>query len=245
MLRVLGYSEQENPTFQSHPPELALWEFLVLWVKDTKFWPSQLNWSLPLFFLLGSSKEIFAGGKDELNWKGARTQSKKKNLPSGSRDALLPAWPQGCQNLQEGAKGQQSQAVTPVPSLRLFTDGLIWALGMKFAIEQINNSSSLLPGIRLGYDMYDTCFEPLVALQPSLLFLTRRGTSTIGVLCNYTEYQPRVTAVIGPHKSDLCLLTAKLFSSFLIPQVETSQDKEFSLLGSADKNWDFLFVSPV
>ncbi|NXX30187.1 TS1R3 protein, partial [Nicator chloris] len=109
---------------------------------------------------------------------------------------------------------------------RLFTDGLIWALGMRFAIDQINNSSSLLPGITLGYDMYDTCFEPLVALQPSLLFLTRKGTTGIGVLCNYTEYQPRVTAVIGPHKSDLCLVTAKLFSSFLIPQVSYGASSE-------------------
>ncbi|NXJ29291.1 TS1R3 protein, partial [Dicrurus megarhynchus] len=109
---------------------------------------------------------------------------------------------------------------------RLFTDGLIWALGMRFAIDQINNSSSLLPGITLGYDMYDTCFEALVALQPSLLFLTRNGTTGIGVLCNYTEYQPRVTAVIGPHTSDLCLVTAKLFSSFLIPQVSYGASSE-------------------
>ncbi|NWW20081.1 TS1R3 protein, partial [Falcunculus frontatus] len=109
---------------------------------------------------------------------------------------------------------------------RLFTDGLIWALGMRFTIDQINNSSTLLPGITLGYDMYDTCFEALVALQPSLLFLTQNGTTGIGVLCNYTEYQPRVTAVIGPHKSDLCLVTAKLFSSFLIPQVSYGASSE-------------------
>ncbi|NXU33518.1 TS1R3 protein, partial [Drymodes brunneopygia] len=109
---------------------------------------------------------------------------------------------------------------------RLFTDGLIWALGMRFAIDEINNSSSLLPGITLGYDMYDTCFEALVALQPSLLFLARNGTTGIGVLCNYTEYQPRVTAVIGPPQSSLCLLTAKLFSSFLIPQVSFGASSE-------------------
>uniref|UniRef100_A0A8C5TN65 Taste receptor type 1 member 3 n=1 Tax=Malurus cyaneus samueli TaxID=2593467 RepID=A0A8C5TN65_9PASS len=108
----------------------------------------------------------------------------------------------------------------------LFADGLIWALAMKFAIEQINNSSSLLPGITLGYDMHDTCFEALVALQPSLLFLSRKGTAAIGVLCNYTEYQPRVTAVIGPHQSDLCLVTARLFSSFLIPQVSYGASSE-------------------
>ncbi|NXQ26201.1 TS1R3 protein, partial [Alaudala cheleensis] len=109
---------------------------------------------------------------------------------------------------------------------RLFTDGLIWALGMRFAIDQINNSSSLLPGITLGYDMYDTCLEPLVALQPSLLFLAREGSTDIGVLCNYSEYRPRVTAVIGPHKSGLCLVTAKLFSSFLIPQVSYGASSE-------------------
>lgn len=116
----------------------------------------------------------------------------------------------------------------PPPSLpsshpRLFLNGLIWALGMKFAIEEINNSTTLLPGVRLGYDMYNTCFEPLMALQPSLLFLTRRGTRAIGVHCNYTDYQPRVTAVIGPHRSDLCLATAKLFSFFLVPQVSSLQ----------------------
>ncbi|XP_010146746.1 PREDICTED: taste receptor type 1 member 3 [Eurypyga helias] len=109
---------------------------------------------------------------------------------------------------------------------RLFAEGLIWALAMKFAIEQINNSTSLLPGVKLGYDMHDSCFEPVVALQPSLLFLTRNGTTSIGVLCNYTDYQPRVTAVIGPHKSDLCLVTAKLFSFFLIPQVSYGATSE-------------------
>ncbi|RLV87396.1 hypothetical protein DV515_00015746 [Chloebia gouldiae] len=89
---------------------------------------------------------------------------------------------------------------------------------MTFAIEQINNSSSVLPGLRLGYELHDSCSEPLVALRPSLLFLARRGSSGIALLRNYSEYQPRVTAVIGPHSSDLCLLTARLFSSFLIPQ---------------------------
>ncbi|XP_072210571.1 taste receptor type 1 member 3 [Excalfactoria chinensis] len=109
---------------------------------------------------------------------------------------------------------------------RLFLDGLIWALGMKFAIDEINNSTSLLPGVKLGYDIYDTCFEPLAALQPSLLFVTQNGTTGIGIECNYTDYQPRVTAVIGPHKSDLCLLTAKLFSFFLIPQVSYGASSE-------------------
>ncbi|NXX85946.1 TS1R3 protein, partial [Urocolius indicus] len=115
---------------------------------------------------------------------------------------------------------------TVVVCERLYVDGLIWALGMKFAIDQINNSTSLLPGVQLGYDMHDTCFEPLAALQPSLLFLAQNGTTGIGVLSNYTDYQPRVTAVIGPHNSDLCLVTAKLFSFLLIPQVSYGASSE-------------------
>ncbi|KAM9521125.1 taste receptor type 1 member 3 [Guaruba guarouba] len=109
---------------------------------------------------------------------------------------------------------------------RLYVDGLIWALGMKFAIDQINNSTSLLPGVKLGYDMYDTCFEPATTLQPSLLFLTQNSSTGIGVLCNYSDYQPRVTAVIGPYKSALCLLTAKLFGFFWIPQVSYGASSE-------------------
>ncbi|XP_060115584.1 taste receptor type 1 member 3-like [Heteronotia binoei] len=102
---------------------------------------------------------------------------------------------------------------------RIYTAGLIWALGMTFAVEEINNSTTLLPGIKLGYDIYDDCMESIIALQSSLLFLTKAGSNSVGVLCNYTDYHPRVLAVIGPHSSELCTVTAKLFSFFLMPQV--------------------------
>ncbi|CAM5105689.1 unnamed protein product [Natator depressus] len=109
---------------------------------------------------------------------------------------------------------------------RLYASGLIWALGMKFAIDKINNSTSLLPGIKLGYEIYDTCLQPVVVIQPSLLFLTREGSTGIRVLCSYTDYQTRVTAVIGPYVSDLALITAKLFGFFLIPQVSYGASSE-------------------
>lgn len=100
---------------------------------------------------------------------------------------------------------------------------------MKFAIDKINNSTSLLPGIKLGYEIYDTCLEPVVVIQPSLLFLTREGSTGIRVLCSYTDYQTRVTAVIGPYVSDLALITAKLFGFFLIPQVSLWRITAFAL----------------
>uniref|UniRef100_A0A6I8PCI3 Taste receptor type 1 member 3 n=1 Tax=Ornithorhynchus anatinus TaxID=9258 RepID=A0A6I8PCI3_ORNAN len=104
--------------------------------------------------------------------------------------------------------------------------GLLWALAMMLAVEEINNSSSLLPGVRLGYELHNTCTEPREAMRPSLLLLSGAGESGLPAACNYTLYQPRAVAVIGPHSSDLALVTGKLFSFFLIPQVSYGATSE-------------------
>ncbi|XP_031235691.1 taste receptor type 1 member 3 [Mastomys coucha] len=100
--------------------------------------------------------------------------------------------------------------------------GLFLAMAMKMAVEEINNGSALLPGLRLGYDLFDTCSEPVVTMKPSLMFLAKVGSQSIAAYCNYTQYQPRVLAVIGPHSSELALITGKFFSFFLMPQVSYS-----------------------
>ncbi|XP_012425859.5 taste receptor type 1 member 3 [Taeniopygia guttata] len=157
---------------------------------------------------------------------GSRSRSRSRCVPALFRRpgdfSLGGLFPLGRSAPSPAARPEPARPLCP----RLLPEGLIWALGMRFAIEQINNCSSLLPGVRLGYELYDSCSEPLVALQPSLLFLARRGSSGIALLRDYSEYQPRVTAVIGPHSSTLCLLTAKLFSSFLIPQVSYGASSE-------------------
>lgn len=90
---------------------------------------------------------------------------------------------------------------------------------MKMAVEEINNRSDLLPGLRLGHDLFDTCSEPVVAMKPSLMFLAKADSRDIAAYCNYTQYQPRVLAVIGPHSSELAVVTGKFFGFFLMPQV--------------------------
>uniref|UniRef100_A0A8C8SP12 Taste receptor type 1 member 3 n=1 Tax=Pelusios castaneus TaxID=367368 RepID=A0A8C8SP12_9SAUR len=136
------------------------------------------------------------------------------------------AWAPG----YNGAKGDRDPILghcfAVSSACRLYATGLIWALAMKFAIDKINNSTSLLPGIQLGYEIYDSCLEQVVVLQPSLLFLAKAGSSRVGVMCNYTDYQTRVTAVIGPYVSDLALITAKLFGFFLMPQVSYGASSE-------------------
>ncbi|KAM7323802.1 hypothetical protein ACRRTK_016107 [Alexandromys fortis] len=100
--------------------------------------------------------------------------------------------------------------------------GLFLVMAMKMAVEEINNGSALLPGLRLGYDLFDTCSEPVVTMKPSLMFMAKVGSHSIAAYCNYTQYQPRVLAVIGPHSSELALITGKFFSFFLMPQVSYS-----------------------
>lgn len=87
------------------------------------------------------------------------------------------------------------------------------------AVEEINRGSTLLPGLRLGYDLFDTCSEPVVAMKPSLMFMAKAGGHDVAAYCDYTRYQPRVLAIIGPHSSELAFVTGKFFGFFLMPQV--------------------------
>lgn len=102
---------------------------------------------------------------------------------------------------------------------RFSSHGLLWALAMKMAVEEINRGSTLLPGLRLGYDLFDTCSEPVVAMKPSLMFMAKAGGHDVAAYCDYTWYQPRVLAIIGPHSSELAFVTGKFFGFFLMPQV--------------------------
>ncbi|XP_045714394.1 taste receptor type 1 member 3 [Phyllostomus hastatus] len=105
--------------------------------------------------------------------------------------------------------------------------GLLWALAGKMAVEEINRGSTLLPGKLLGYDFFDTCSDPVVAMKPSLMFMAKAGGRDVAARCDYAQYQPRMLAVIGPHSSELALVTGKLFGFFLMPQVSygASMDK--------------------
>ncbi|XP_035881047.1 taste receptor type 1 member 3 [Phyllostomus discolor] len=97
--------------------------------------------------------------------------------------------------------------------------GLLWALAGKMAVEEINRGSTLLPGRLLGYDFFDTCSDSVVAMKPSLMFMAEAGGRDVAARCDYAQYQPRMLAVIGPHSSQLALVTGKLFGFFLMPQV--------------------------
>uniref|UniRef100_UPI00398F0A6B taste receptor type 1 member 3-like n=1 Tax=Pristiophorus japonicus TaxID=55135 RepID=UPI00398F0A6B len=105
---------------------------------------------------------------------------------------------------------------------RFHLDGFRWLQAMKFAIEEINNSSTLLPDVMLGYDIQDTHLKSSVAMQSAISFLAAKDGEGFEVKCDYTDYSARVLATLGPSTSELSRVIARLFSFLLIPQISYS-----------------------
>uniref|UniRef100_A0A3Q2VY19 Taste receptor type 1 member 3 n=1 Tax=Haplochromis burtoni TaxID=8153 RepID=A0A3Q2VY19_HAPBU len=93
-------------------------------------------------------------------------------------------------------------------SLNLRTLGL--AIAMKYAVDEINRNQTLLPGIKLGYEIYDTCRQSSIIIKPTLSFLTEKSDQELPVQCNYTDNETSIVAVIGPLGSEMVSVIGKL-----------------------------------
>lgn len=97
--------------------------------------------------------------------------------------------------------------------------GLGLALVMKYAVEEINGKQDLLPGVKLGYKIYDTCRHSSIVVKPTISFLTEKTSNALSVKCNYTDYETSISAVIGPFTSEMVSVIGKLLGFFLMPQI--------------------------
>lgn len=89
---------------------------------------------------------------------------------------------------------------------------------MKLAVEEINSDTqSLLPGVMLGYQMYDVC-SVSASILASLDVLDYWSFSASGTDPNVNNSQ-RPLAVIGPDSSSKSFMSALLLGAYLIPQV--------------------------
>uniref|UniRef100_A0A672ZIY2 G-protein coupled receptors family 3 profile domain-containing protein n=2 Tax=Sphaeramia orbicularis TaxID=375764 RepID=A0A672ZIY2_9TELE len=100
---------------------------------------------------------------------------------------------------------------------------------MRFTVEQINNSTgprALLPGVKLGYQLYDVCSVPagiLAALD--LLEQQNHNVSTARAEAGQEDSQ-RAVAVIGPDSSSKTFTPAALMGAYLIPQISYEASNE-------------------
>nr|XP_001504197.1 G-protein coupled receptor family C group 6 member A [Equus caballus]XP_008516180.1 PREDICTED: G-protein coupled receptor family C group 6 member A isoform X1 [Equus przewalskii] len=100
-------------------------------------------------------------------------------------------------------------------------------LAMIHSIEMINNST-LLSGVKLGYEIYDTCTDVTVAMAAALRFLSKFNCSReiVELKCDYSSYMPRVKAVIGAGYSEITMAVSRMLNLQLMPQVSYESTAE-------------------
>lgn len=85
-----------------------------------------------------------------------------------------------------------------------------------FAIEEINNSSSLLPGVSLGYKIYDTCGSPALGVKVAMTLLNGNENSFSDQICLKPA---QVQAIIGETYSSVSMAISKSIGPFSMPLV--------------------------
>ncbi|KAL7870274.1 hypothetical protein SRHO_G00077710 [Serrasalmus rhombeus] len=92
-----------------------------------------------------------------------------------------------------------------------------------FAIEEINNSSSLLPGVSLGYKIYDTCSSTTMGVRMAMALINGNDNSNLDEPCTKPA---QVQAIIGESYSSVSTAIANSVGSFGIPLISHSSTCE-------------------
>ncbi|KAL7399979.1 hypothetical protein ABVT39_004640 [Epinephelus coioides] len=112
------------------------------------------------------------------------------------------------------------------PCTGLELESLQYIYAMAYAVEEINRNSTLLPGVKLGYHILDSCARYPWALQVALSLV---GGDTQS--CNFTasvphSEQPRETAggqpvplLIGPSTSTTTIILSRILGPLSVPVI--------------------------
>ncbi|XP_073350090.1 extracellular calcium-sensing receptor-like [Pagrus major] len=94
---------------------------------------------------------------------------------------------------------------------------LRFSRAMIFAIEEINNSTELLPGIKLGYEIHDSCTTVPVAMHVTLQL--SNGLDPVFYTGDNCSGSGLVMAIIGESESTQSISMSRIIGPFNIPLV--------------------------
>ncbi|OCT90633.1 hypothetical protein XELAEV_18019250mg [Xenopus laevis] len=87
---------------------------------------------------------------------------------------------------------------------------------MRFALDEINKSLTLLPNITLGFYVYDSCAHLRKELEGTLWMLTGMNKTIPNYCC---QKWPRLAAVLGHSVSTYSILMAHILGLYRYPQI--------------------------
>ncbi|XP_067101732.1 extracellular calcium-sensing receptor [Osmerus mordax] len=94
------------------------------------------------------------------------------------------------------------------------------AQAMIFAIEEINNSSALLPGITLGYKIYDSCGSIARGVRVALALANgNKDSFPASSPASNCSRPAQVQAILGESSSSPCMAIATVLGPFHIPVI--------------------------
>ncbi|XP_045929565.1 extracellular calcium-sensing receptor-like [Micropterus dolomieu] len=106
----------------------------------------------------------------------------------------------------------------PLQCTSLNLRGFQYAQAMLFAIEEINNSTDLLPGISLGYKIYDACSS--IARGVRVALALANGNEVVSASSEAPCTRPaQVQAIMGETSSSPCMAIATVIGPFHIPLI--------------------------
>jgi len=87
-----------------------------------------------------------------------------------------------------------------------------------FAIEEINNSTQLLPGVSLGYKIHDSCGSIPKAIFSGMALMNGYEETLSDTSC---FRPPAVHAIVGESNSSPTIALASVVGPFSLPVVRT------------------------
>lgn len=133
---------------------------------------------------------------------------------------------------------------------RLDTTGVTWMMAMIYAVDKINNDSSILHGKTIGYEIENTCQSIPTSMRFAIQIVSKYRPNSV---CRSQEdccskgsdnqrEDKRISAVVGPAASWISIPVARLLGLYGIPQISYASTSR--ILGDKTRYSSFLRTVP-